>query len=419
MWRPYGTRVDWRPYVDGRWVYTRFGWTWVSDYEWGWAAFHYGSWLNLNGFGWMWLPGTIWAPAWVTWRIGVGYVGWAPWSPFYASTVAWGYNWWVFIPNGYFYGYPVAPHCMRTRDVRRIYNKTRAIGSTTTVRGGGLKPGHPTAHGAAPTSIEITGRINAPQSTAVMMTGGPTVAEVQSWTGYRVNQREIDFIPARPNETSLAPRTGNSAISVVRPHFRDARPSVSVPRERPPNPSNGVVMRRAGESSARLQRVEDAQGGYFTAPQLDSADWLRSRTTGTTTTSTTTTRRNPPANTTLQPIPRNPDAATLRPSNPTTTQPRVTPRSSTAPRLRDDPYRVAPMHTVRPPRDSGGSMGRQMAPAQTGGRAIRNVPAPSRNNTVAPARSGNRAPTNIQRAPTRSAPVRAAPPPPRAMPKRK
>jgi len=62
-------------------VLTEFGWTWVSDYSWGWAPFHYGRWIVIVGHGWCWVPGTIWGPAWVAWRAGDGFVGWAPLPP--------------------------------------------------------------------------------------------------------------------------------------------------------------------------------------------------------------------------------------------------------------------------------------------------------------------------------------------------
>jgi hypothetical protein len=60
---------------------TEYGWTWVSDWDWGWAPFHYGRWLTIGGYGWCWVPGTIWGPAWVSWRYGGGYAGWAPLPP--------------------------------------------------------------------------------------------------------------------------------------------------------------------------------------------------------------------------------------------------------------------------------------------------------------------------------------------------
>jgi hypothetical protein len=72
---------QWAPYSDGHWVYTDEGWTWVSDEPWGWATYHYGRWANIDGLGWVWVPGYRWAPAWVSWRYGGGYAGWAPLPP--------------------------------------------------------------------------------------------------------------------------------------------------------------------------------------------------------------------------------------------------------------------------------------------------------------------------------------------------
>jgi hypothetical protein len=72
---------DWRPYTDGHWIYTDAGWTWLSDEKFGWATYHYGRWIRLRGVGWVWVPGEQWAPAWVSWRQGGDYVGWAPLPP--------------------------------------------------------------------------------------------------------------------------------------------------------------------------------------------------------------------------------------------------------------------------------------------------------------------------------------------------
>lgn len=69
---------DWRPYADGYWAYTDAGWTWVSYEDFGWATYHYGRWANLDDYGWVWVPGYEWGPAWVSWRTGGDYVGWAP-----------------------------------------------------------------------------------------------------------------------------------------------------------------------------------------------------------------------------------------------------------------------------------------------------------------------------------------------------
>lgn len=81
VWIPEAGR-DFFPYVtDGRWMLTEFGWTWVSDYEWGWAPFHYGRWDYDDYYGWFWVPDDQWGPAWVIWRRANGYFGWAPLRP--------------------------------------------------------------------------------------------------------------------------------------------------------------------------------------------------------------------------------------------------------------------------------------------------------------------------------------------------
>ncbi len=72
---------NWRPYADGYWAYTDVGWTWISYESFGWATYHYGRWARVRGHGWMWVPGREWGPAWVSWRTGGDYVGWAPLPP--------------------------------------------------------------------------------------------------------------------------------------------------------------------------------------------------------------------------------------------------------------------------------------------------------------------------------------------------
>lgn len=75
------SNTSWRPYADGYWAYTDVGWTWVSYEDFGWATYHYGSWARLRDHGWVWVPGYEWGPAWVSWRTGGDYVGWAPLPP--------------------------------------------------------------------------------------------------------------------------------------------------------------------------------------------------------------------------------------------------------------------------------------------------------------------------------------------------
>jgi hypothetical protein len=76
IWRP-NVSADWSPYRNGHWIWVApWGWTWVDDAPWGFAPFHYGRWLNVNG-AWCWAPGPrhgrpYYAPALVGWVGGFG-----------------------------------------------------------------------------------------------------------------------------------------------------------------------------------------------------------------------------------------------------------------------------------------------------------------------------------------------------------
>jgi hypothetical protein len=80
-WIPGGVEAGWSPYANGYWQQTDAGWYWASEEPWGWATYHYGRWDLSPRYGWYWVPRTEWAPAWVSWRQGGGYVGWAPMGP--------------------------------------------------------------------------------------------------------------------------------------------------------------------------------------------------------------------------------------------------------------------------------------------------------------------------------------------------
>ncbi|MCC8187062.1 MAG: hypothetical protein LIP08_06025 [Bacteroides sp.] len=80
VWHP--NVSDFRPYAtNGHWENTTDGWYWDSEYDWGWAPFHYGSWTYDNSYGWLWIPGYEWAPSWVVWGETDDYYAWAPVGP--------------------------------------------------------------------------------------------------------------------------------------------------------------------------------------------------------------------------------------------------------------------------------------------------------------------------------------------------
>jgi hypothetical protein len=82
VWLPGRQGRGWRPYQEGRWLWTdEHGWYWESSEPFAWAVYHYGRWDYDPDLGWFWVPGDTWAPAWVTWHHGGGRTGWAPIAP--------------------------------------------------------------------------------------------------------------------------------------------------------------------------------------------------------------------------------------------------------------------------------------------------------------------------------------------------
>lgn len=127
---------DFQPYsTNGHWVWSDdYEWMWVSDYNWGWAPFHYGRWMQDPRFGWLWVPGYEWSPAWVAWRDGGDYYGWAPLRPGINISINFslgGYNppidYWCFAPRRYITSPRIYDYCMPRRNNVTIINHTTII----------------------------------------------------------------------------------------------------------------------------------------------------------------------------------------------------------------------------------------------------------------------------------------------------
>jgi hypothetical protein len=141
---------DFRPYsTNGHWVYTDdYEWMWVSDYEWGWAPFHYGRWEEDNDYGWFWVPGYEWSPAWVAWRDGGDYYGWAPLRPginisinFNIGSYSPPYNYWSFAPRRYITSPRIFDYCVDRRQNYSIINVTTIINFNNYSIGFGFRSG--------------------------------------------------------------------------------------------------------------------------------------------------------------------------------------------------------------------------------------------------------------------------------------
>jgi hypothetical protein len=101
VWRPflndysYPSGGRWMPYHQGRWTSVQGQLFWVPSERWGWVPYHLGIWMWNKNKGWIWIPGSVFAPAWVDWAYIGGYYCWRPWS-----ILDW-YGYGIY-PGGYF-----------------------------------------------------------------------------------------------------------------------------------------------------------------------------------------------------------------------------------------------------------------------------------------------------------------------------
>lgn len=134
-WTPHHVGAGWQPYTNGQWVYTEYGWTWMSDDPWGGNPYHYGTWVFLGRWGWSWVPGTVWAPAWVTWSYSNNYVGWAPLPPTLVFGMS-GYTGrpivlsstrYVFVPTNHFVGTNITSVRVAAQQNATIFRQTKPV----------------------------------------------------------------------------------------------------------------------------------------------------------------------------------------------------------------------------------------------------------------------------------------------------
>jgi hypothetical protein len=242
---PYGQWIDdpqygyvWSPnedgsfrpyYTNGHWVMTDYGNTWVSDYPWGWACFHYGRWTYDPYYGWLWIPGSNWGPAWVSWRYGDGYYGWAPLGPGYEFSTYGDYacpnDWWVFIPpqyiyTGNYYRYWYGPR-----------SNSRIIGNTVFVN-------------------------NTYRSNNITYVSGPRSKEIEN-----ITHQPVQIYKLTNSRSNLNTRVRHDQVKMYRP--AEIRPVASINGQRamPPNVVKAPQPVRQGQS---------VNSGQATPPQFRS-----------------------------------------------------------------------------------------------------------------------------------------------------
>ncbi|MGD1022453.1 MAG: DUF6600 domain-containing protein [Candidatus Sulfotelmatobacter sp.] len=137
IWFPNRVDAGWAPYHVGHWAWiSPWGWTWVDDNSWGYAPFHYGRWINVEG-RWGWVAGppavqAVYAPALVVFIGGGpggwgGNVGWFPLGPRE-----------VFVPSyhvseAYVTRVNVSSTTVNVTQVTNVYHTTIINNNTTTI----------------------------------------------------------------------------------------------------------------------------------------------------------------------------------------------------------------------------------------------------------------------------------------------
>ncbi len=236
-WRPAGVAVEWRPYCYGTWVWTDCGWYWESDEPWAWACYHYGYWADDPEFGWVWVPGIEWGPAWVSWRVGGGFIGWAPLPPPGFSVSIAAPSLFVFVDSRHFVE-PIRPS-------RVIVNNTTIINQTTVINN--IRRENRTFSGGT--------------SQRVVINDGPGVDPIQKATGKTVSR-----VPIR-TAVRQTPVPSTLKHEPLQPTGRQTQPTV---HEQPrPSPAQNQPPGRISEPAREQTAPPDTPPKERVAPPAE------------------------------------------------------------------------------------------------------------------------------------------------------
>lgn len=298
---PYGSWIDYpgygqvwvcgirgfRPYYSGgHWVYTNFGWTWASDYAWGWAPFHYGRWAYEAMYGWMWVPGYQWGPAWVGWRTGGSYYGWAPLAPGIRIGIGGGFGGygyipaerWCFVQHGYLGNRYVGRYVINPARNYTIIRNTTIINNVHTYGRGAI------VNGPARADVErYTGRPIQPMHVVTNVRPGAAVANGNTLGIYRphaaINTNRTNQVnmqrnvqPAyqngvQHNMNNLPQRNNFNAPVNRQPVNQSPAPQRNVPNNMPQRPNAAPQQQRTPGASSYEQPRNYQQPARAYAPQ--------------------------------------------------------------------------------------------------------------------------------------------------------
>ncbi len=264
VWYPRRVANDWAPYRFGHWTFVApWGWTWVDDAPWGFAPFHYGRWVHLNG-RWGWTPGPwerrpVYSPALVAWHgnfggtsinvnVGNSTVYWTP--------LSWG--------EAYYPSYTVSANFWRVINRHHVHHT--AVYSPAPPRGTNYRNWY--APGGA-TAVEASVIASArPVAPAIRAMGPlPTTAQVEAVSMYdrvkpayagaptRTMQGGQIIAPAPVARTAPSPQSAVVEAGVVR-----TMPPAAVQQQHVPQ---GGVQQQPGRVTPQPQ----PQQPVYQAPQ--------------------------------------------------------------------------------------------------------------------------------------------------------
>ena len=202
----------------------------MSYDPWGGDPYHYGTWSRSNAYGWVWIPGTIWAPAWVTWYVGDNDIGWAPVPPSFNVGV-----------SGY-----LGPPVTVSRSSYVFVPATRFVGvNVGTVRVPVAQNAILLARTKPVTRFAASG--------GVLTSGGPTVVQVEHAT-----QRKLARVSVGDAHTKAVPldaglRGGRSnviASATERAKFIASPQAAKVAHETSPASRQSATVKHEGSQAA-------------------------------------------------------------------------------------------------------------------------------------------------------------------------
>jgi hypothetical protein len=255
VWVPSGVASGWDPYWDGEWIWTDYGWTWVSYDPWGDIPYHYGTWVWVDAHGWAWEPGTVWAPAWVTWAWTGDYIGWAPvpstffitTSGYFGSPVVVAPTRYVFVPATQFVGVNVSTVSVPQTQNAAILSRAQK-GTRFTVSGGIVRA-------TADPPPSFVSRVSGKGLNRVGV--GKLKAQPTTLAAAHVSGKRIPVVaPARERSAAIARAKANTHESKAA-RVKEARVAGTVAREKPHGArmTRETRLRQRAASATRVQSV--------------------------------------------------------------------------------------------------------------------------------------------------------------------